>query len=79
MEGRERLSRIKSNYTVLTFSFIEMFAKDLVGYRLGRGNRGIARQVCFMCMPACVRALVVVVGGGTRVVTQLKIATVTSI
>ncbi len=36
MEGRERLSWIKSNYTVLTFSFIEMFAEDLVGYRLGR-------------------------------------------
>ncbi len=52
MEGRERLSWIKSNYTVLTFSFIEMFAKDLVGYRLGRGNCGIARQVCFMRMPA---------------------------
>lgn len=34
MEGRERLSWIKSNYTVLTFSFIEMFAKDLVGYCL---------------------------------------------
>lgn len=48
MEGRERLSWIKSNYTVLTFSFVEMLAKDLVGYCLGRGNCGIARQVCLM-------------------------------
>lgn len=48
MEGRERLPWIKSNYTVLTFSFIEMFAKDLAGYRLGRGNTRVARQVCFM-------------------------------
>jgi len=48
MEGRERLSWIKSNYTVLTFSFIEMFTEDLVGYRLGRGSCGVARQVCFM-------------------------------
>lgn len=48
MEGRERLPRIKSNHTVLTFSFIEMFAEDLAGYRLGKGNCGIVRQVCFM-------------------------------
>lgn len=48
MEGRERLSWIKSNYTALTVSFIEMFAKDLIGYHLGRGNCEIARQVCFV-------------------------------
>lgn len=36
MEGRERLPRIKSNYTVLTFSFTEMFAEDLVGSCVGR-------------------------------------------
>ena len=50
MEGRERLSWIKSNFTRLTFSFIEMFAKDLIGCHLGRGNCEIARQVCFMCV-----------------------------
>lgn len=47
MEGRVRLSWIKSNYTVPTFSFIEMFTKALVGYRLDRGKCGAARQVCF--------------------------------
>lgn len=52
MEGRERLSWIKSNYTALTVSFIEMFAKDLIGYHLGRGNCEIARQVCFL-LNAC--------------------------
>lgn len=48
MEGRERLPRIKSNYTVLTVSFIEMLAEDLVGSCVGRLYCGTARQVCFM-------------------------------
>lgn len=48
MEGRERLSWIKSNYTALTFSFIEMFAEDFIGYHLGRGICEIVRQVCFV-------------------------------
>lgn len=38
MEGRERLSWIKSNHTVLTFPLIEMFTEDLVGYCLGGGT-----------------------------------------
>lgn len=56
MDGRERLLWIKWNYTALTFSFIEMFAKDLIGYHLGRGNCEISRQVCFMWTPVCGRS-----------------------
>lgn len=48
MEGRERLPRIKSNYTVLTFSFIEMFAEDLVGYRLVKGTVELQGR-CVLC------------------------------
>lgn len=78
MEGRERLPRIKSNYTVLPFSFIEMFAEDLAGSCAGRLYCGTARQVCFYGND-CVHVSQAASGGcqekragGKRVVTQLK-------
>lgn len=84
MEGRERLPRIKSNYTVLTVSFIEMFAGDLVGSCAGRLHRGTARQVCFYGND-CAHVSSAASGRGREkggwgwgMVTQLKIATVTS-
>lgn len=66
MEGRERLPRIKSNYTVLTFSFTEMFAEDLVGSCVGRLYCGTVRQVCFYGND-CVHVSLAARGGGVVV------------
>lgn len=64
MEGRERLSWIKSSYTVLTFSFIEMFAKDLVGYIVWVEGTLELQGRCVLC--ECLRVCVSPAAGGRR-------------